>query len=97
MIYLTIKGPADYISSIIINYLYDNFYGADDVAITCIYFNYKKQLTIMDIIRNVMKQILEQKGIVSLRKKVPDFYLQHQEIKMGPRINELPCKGSTAS
>jgi hypothetical protein len=64
-----------------------NFSGIDDIALACVYFNYKESASPTDIIANVLKQLLQRTPILS--DKVRDLYSSHNQRQTRPNLNEL--------
>jgi hypothetical protein len=65
-------------SSIVFDYMLTTFENVDDVAIVCIYFNYKEHLAAREILGNVLKQLLERNSM--LPEEIIRFYAAHCEL-----------------
>jgi hypothetical protein len=71
----------------VIDHLQTKFKGADDVALACVYFNYKEATTPKDIVGNLLKQLLERASV--LPKEAQALYSSHQERQTQANIKEL--------
>jgi hypothetical protein len=67
--------------------LQKNFKGVDDVALACVYFNYKEAATPTDIIGNLLKQLLEINSNTSDEARA--LYSAHEERQTRPNLKEL--------
>lgn len=63
------------------------FKGVDNVALACIYFNYKEATTSRDIVSNLLKQLLERAS--KLSNEVQALYSSHQERETQANMKEL--------
>lgn len=64
-----------------------NFKGVDDVALACVYFNYKDTDTPTNIIGNLLKQLLERNSNISDEARA--LYSEHEKRQTRPNLKEL--------
>jgi hypothetical protein len=74
-------------SSIVVEHLERKFKGVENVALACVYFNYKEATTTKDIIANLLKQLWEQ--IPDLSNEVQTLYCLHEKRQTEPNVKEL--------
>jgi hypothetical protein len=76
------------IRSTVVNHLQTTF-GANDVAIACIYCNYKEQLeqTVRNLIASILKQMLQDS--CSISDNIKSLYKRHNERGTRPALDEL--------
>jgi hypothetical protein len=74
-------------SSIVIEHLEKKFKGEENVALACVYFNYKEITTTRDIFANLLKQLWEQNP--NLSKGARELYQLHQKRETEPNVKEL--------
>jgi hypothetical protein len=74
--------------SIVVNHLQSHF-GDSDIAITCIYCNYKEQAvqTVSNLIASLLKQLVQSKSALSDNLK--SFYKHHQDQDTYPTLDEF--------
>ena len=70
-----------------VNHLEKNFEGVNDVALACVYFNYKEATTPTDIIGNLLKQLLERNP--GLSNEARALYSSHEPRQTRPNLKEL--------
>jgi len=73
----------------VVNHLIKKFDSVDDVALACVYFNYKdgSKTTPKDVIRNLLKQFWERTSTLSTEAK--ELYALHQQRQTEPGFKEL--------
>jgi hypothetical protein len=71
----------------VVDHLQNNFKGVDDVALACVYFNYKEAATPTDIIGNLLKQLLERNSNISDEARA--LYSSHEQRQTRPNLKEL--------
>jgi Cdc6-like AAA superfamily ATPase len=74
-------------SSIVVNHLQKKFKGVEDVAVACVYFNYKEARSPTDIIGNLVKQILERNSNISEEARA--LHSAHAQRESPPTLKEL--------
>jgi hypothetical protein len=74
-------------SAIVVNHLEMKFKGVTNVAIACVYFNYKEATTTKDIVADILKQLWEQTPTLS--DQAQDLYCTHQQRGTEPNIKEI--------
>jgi hypothetical protein len=74
-------------SSIAVDHLERKLKGIEDIALACVYCNYKEAITPKDIISNLLKQLWERTSALS--NEAQSFYSSHQERQTQPSIKEL--------
>ena len=82
-----LKLIPDGISSIAFEHLRKTFEGVDDVAITCVYFNYREPATPTEILANLLKQMLERTS--NLSQDIQTSYASHRQRATQPHLTEL--------
>ena len=82
-----LKPIPDKISSIVFERLRKTFDDVDDVAIACVYFNYREPATPPEILANLLKQVLERNNILS--KDIRASYASHRQRNTRPHLTEL--------
>ena len=70
-----------------VDHLQKKFEGVDDVALACVYFNYKEATTPKDIIGNLLKQLWQRTS--DLSNEAQTLYSSHQKWQTQPNIKEL--------
>jgi hypothetical protein len=75
------------IRSIVFDYLERVHDNSDDIALACIYFNYKEALNPAEILASVLKQLLKRSAV--LPQEIQDFYSSHCREKTRPILGEL--------
>jgi hypothetical protein len=80
-------------SSIVVEHLERKFKGVENVALACVYFNYKEATTTKDIIANLLKQLWEQ----APSKETQALYNWHQRRQTHPNVKELSALLRTES
>jgi hypothetical protein len=63
------------------------FADVDDVAVACVYFNHKTQITRTEIVGNLLKQLLERNTLLS--KEAQNVYESHCQRDTRPTFSEL--------
>jgi hypothetical protein len=77
----------DWHSSIAIDYLWQNFSEADDIAIAFIYFNHKISITPVEVIGSLFKHLMQRKE--NLSKELNELYSTHTKRGTRPTFPEL--------
>ena len=74
--------------SIVVHSLQDTF-GGENVAITCIYFNYKEQTTqtISELVASLLKQLVQDRPTTS--NQIKKIYEDHHEAQIRPKLGDL--------
>lgn len=63
--------------SIIVDYLEQTFLYDEDVAIACVYFNHKQDFTPVDVIRSILKHVVQRK--THLSEEIRALYSKHEK------------------
>jgi hypothetical protein len=74
-------------SSIAFEHLKQTFDDVDDVALACVYFNYKEPATLTEIVASVLKQVSER--AINLPQEVKSLYEYHRRRDTRPTLAEL--------
>ncbi|OPB40202.1 ankyrin repeat protein [Trichoderma guizhouense] len=77
------------LTSIVVDYLYSQFYNNSKIGIAYIYCNFRMRdkQTIDDLLASVLKQLAE--GQPCLPESVKDLYNRHKALRTRPSINEI--------
>lgn len=77
------------LTSIVVDYLYSQFYNNSKIGIAYIYCNFRMRdkQTIDDLLASVLKQLAE--GQSCLSESVKDLYNRHKALRTRPSINEI--------
>jgi hypothetical protein len=74
-------------SSIVVDHLERKLEGTENVALACVYFNYKEAFSTKDIVANLLKQLWEQ--IPDLSHEAQALYSSHAKRRTEPNVKEL--------
>jgi arsenate reductase-like glutaredoxin family protein len=71
----------------VIHHLREKFLDQDDVAVMCIYFNYKEDITTAEVLGSLLKQLLQETTTVS--NEIRDLYKSRRLRNTHPSQKEL--------
>ena len=73
--------------SIAINYLENKFCYDENIGLACVYFDHKQEFKAVDILRSILKHILQRKSSVS--DEIRELYEKHSKRETSPTLKDV--------